>query len=476
MWKPDRQSPLPLYLQISEHLQERIAGGEFPPGSPLPSERKLARQFGVNRSTAVQAYAELRSHGFIESIPGSKTIVGSVHSATAESRTPEWHRYAESGSFLPNLPFLRLIRENLARDPSIIDFASGKLSVDLSPDREIGQIMRSLPYPPKEGYDGGQGFPPLRKALAEFLGRHRNIRTTEASVLITSGSQQSLYLITQCLLSPGDAVAVETPSFTRSLSMFQSAGLRLYRLPVDERGVDPEGIRTLQRNHRIKMIFVNPNYQNPTGTVLDPGRRSRLLETASELGLPVVEDDPHSLTADDAPLPLKAEDAASNTLYIGSLSKIAAAGLRIGWIVAPQSVIRRLTDARRQMDLGFSVIPQQIAARFIASPHFAPHIERLRQQLTYKRDLMAEALERELPGLVRFSLPEGGLHLWCKINASVNDSRLLDEALERGVAFVPGSLYGAETGYMRLTYARPNVEEIELGIARLAEAIRSVAE
>jgi len=478
VWKPDRQSSIPIYRQIADHMHSQIEHGEYPPGSPLPSERKLAEQFGVNRSTVILAYAELRAQGIIESRPSSKTQVSTFRWKEETARTPEWHRYAESGSFLPNVPFLRRIREMLALDPSIIDFASGKLSLDLSPVAEINSIMKSCLYQPEPGSDSIQGFPKLREALASFLQRYRGIQTTPSSILITSGSQQSLYLITQCLLSPGDAVAVEDPSFTLSLSMFQSAGLRMYRLPVDEHGVRPEGIRKLYKKYRIKMLFVNPNFQNPTGTLLQMERKQQLLDTASELGLPIVEDDQFSLTAydGDAPPPLRADDAAANTLFIGSFSKIAAAGLRIGWIVAPNSVIQRLADARRQMDLGFSVIPQQIAAQFIDSEHFMPHMDRLRRELMLKRDLLVEALQQELGDLAQFAVPQGGLHLWCKIVPEVNDSKLLDEALRQGVAYVPGSVYGSAPGYMRLTYARPQANEIVTGVSRLAAAIRTISE
>ncbi|WP_139999311.1 PLP-dependent aminotransferase family protein [Paenibacillus paridis] len=478
MWKPDRQSSTPLYQQIANDLQSKIIDGVYPPGSPLPSERKLAEQFGVNRSTVVLAYSELRSLGFIESQPGSKTLVSPYKWNDEANRTPEWHRYAKSGGFLPNLPFLRRIREEVVRNSSLIDFASGKLSADLSPVQEINRILQSTEYNPGQGADNNQGFLPLREALALFLRRHRDIHTSASSILVTSGSQQSLYLITQCLLSPGDAIAVETPSFTHSLSMFQSAGLRMYRLPVDEYGVRPESIRQLHKKHRIKMLFVNPNFQNPTGTLLSSDRKKQLLETASELGLPIVEDDPLSLTAfeTNVPPPIKAEDAASSTLYIGSFSKIAAAGLRIGWIVAPHSVIQRLVDAKRQMDMGFSIIPQQIAAKYIESPHFIPHIEHLRKELIRKRNRLAAALDQEMNGLVRFNLPIGGLHLWCKIIPKVNDGKLLDAALRQGAAFVPGSVYGAESGFMRLTYAHPKFEDITPGVSRLASALREVLE
>lgn len=473
MWKPDRNNAQPLYLQIADDLERRISYGEFPPGSSLPSERKLATQLGVNRSTVVLAFAELRSLGIIESLPGSGTRVSTHKWGATPKHTPNWHRYAEGGSFLPNLPFLRRIREALRMNPSIIDFASGELGGELAPVAEMNALIREQDDNSYLGYDNPQGWIPLRQTLIGFLGAQRGIQATESSIMVTSGSQQSLYLITQCLLSPGDAVAIEDPSYCYSLPMFQSAGLRLFRLPVDQDGIQPEDIRQLYKKHRIKMVFINPNYQNPTGSVLSSERRVQLLGIASELGLPIVEDDPYSLTAfrDRHPAPLKAIDKLGSVLYLGSFSKIAASGLRVGWMVAPSSVTERLADARQQMDFGLSILPQRAAARFLASSYFAPHMERLRMGLMYRRDLLIEALHSELPGQVEFSIPQGGLHLWCRLVPKVNEHRLLEEALRCGVAFVPGSVYGSDAQYIRFTYARPDADRIHAGIARFAVAL-----
>ncbi|OBZ18541.1 GntR family transcriptional regulator [Bacillus sp. FJAT-27264] len=476
MWKPDRQTKQPLYEQIADHLERSISYGEYPPGSLLPSERKLAEQLGVNRSTVILAFAELRSMGIIESRTGSGTRVSRTKWGALPKHTPNWSRYAEGGSFLPNLPFMRKIREALAQHPSLIDFASGELAPNLAPIEEITALMQNHHYTSYLGYDSPQGYTPLREALVSYLEAYRGIQTTESSILITSGSQQSLYLITQCLLSPGDAVAIEDPSYCYSLPMFQSAGLRLFRLPVDQEGIRPEDIRALYKKHRIKMVFMNPNFQNPTGAVLSNERRKQLFAVTSELGLPVVEDDPFSLTAYEGapPFPLKSEDTNGSILYIGSFSKIAASGLRVGWMVAPNSIVERLADARQQMDFGLSIIPQQVAAQFIKSAYFQPHLERLQAQLHFKRDLAIEALQKELPGLVTFTAPRGGLHLWCKLHHDVSDGRLLEESIKRGVVFVPGSVYGSDAGFVRFTYARAKTEDIGPGIAKFAEALRGL--
>lgn len=476
MWKPDRSSNQTLYHQIADEIERRISYGEFPPGSLLLSERKLAEQLGVNRSTVILAYEELRALDIVESRTGSGTRVSKYKWGATPKHTPNWHRYVEGGHFLPNSTYLRRIREALQNDSTLIDFASGELASELSPNEEISLLIKENTFTEYLGYDNPQGFVPLREELVSYLLQYRNVQTTDSSILITSGSQQSLYLITQCLLAPGDAVAIEDPSYSYSLPMFQSAGLRLFRLPVDNKGINPDDIRSLYKKHRIKMIFVNPNFQNPTGAILDPERRIQLLNVASELGLPIVEDDPFSLTSYDAkpPLPLKSFDQLGSVLYIGSFSKIAASGLRIGWMVAPHSVVERLADARQQMDFGLSVVPQRIAAQFLNSQYFQPHLERLRMHLLYKRDLLIEALRRELPEQVTFMIPQGGLHLWCKIIPNVNDNKLFEEGIRRGIVFAPGSVYGSYSGYVRFTFARPKVEEIATGISKFAAALRAV--
>jgi Transcriptional regulators containing a DNA-binding HTH domain and an aminotransferase domain (MocR family) and their eukaryotic orthologs len=472
MWKPDRNSKQPLYQQIAAYLEQRITLGELPPGSLLPSERKLAEQLGVNRSTVVQAYETIRASGMIESMTGSGTRVCG-HKWGMDS-APNWKNYVEGGTFLPNLPFMRRIREAIQSGEPFINLANGELASELSPNEEIRTLMQNKPFNEPLGYGDPQGYVPLRTAITTFLYEQRGIQATDESILVTSGSQQSLYLITQCLLSPGDAIAIENPSYGYSLPMFQSAGIRLFGLNVDEHGINPDDIRALYKQHRIRMVFLNPNYQNPTGMVMSPLRKAEVLSCCEQLGIPIVEDDPFSLTSfdEEAPPPIKALDRNGSVLYIGSLSKVAASGLRIGWMVAPQTVIRRLSDARQQMDFGLSIFPQWIAAHLIESSALNPHLERLRDSLLLRRDVMAEALYRKLGNEVSFQLPNGGLNLWCKINADIKDYRLLNSGIRNGVLFIPGNVFGGESGYVRLSYARSSIEEIATGIDKFAQALK----
>lgn len=443
---------------------------------PLYNIHIFAEQIHVNRSTVVQAYEELRAAGIIESMVGSGTRVSKSMWGTGSQQTPDWHQYLDGCKVVqPDPLYSQIIRSALDSGSSCIDFASGELSPDLSPNEEMRMLLSEHPLHEDMSYDHSQGYMPLREVLSSFLHHYRGIRTTESSILVTSGSHQSLYLITHRLLQPGDAIAIEDPSYYNSLPMFHAAGLRLFRLPVDEKGICPDGILSLYREHNIRMIFVNPNYHNPTGRVLDPSRREQLLEICSSLGIPIVEDDPFSLTSftGNPPPTLKSLDTNNTVIYIGSLSKIVASGLRIGWMVAPQSVITRLAAERQQIDFGMSVLPQRIAARLLSEAYFDQHLVRLRQELLKKRNLLIDALQRELPGEVAYSLPQGGLHLWCKVNPPFHDTLLLEESVKQGVLYYPGTVYGSKAGYVRFTYARPHEDEIDLGIARFAQALKA---
>lgn len=473
-WKPDRLTGKPLYKQIAEHIEERISYGEFPPGSLLPSERLLAKELQVNRSTIVSAYEFLRATGVVESIQGSGTRVSQGIWGISNKRTPNWRQLVDTGSFLPNLPLLRKIRKE-TQGNQLIDLASGELSADLFPNQYFRQIISKEEFDCHLGYGNPQGNLPLRETLAAHVKKWKNIDSTSSSILITSGAQQALHLIVQCLLKPGDAVAIEDPSYCNSLPLFQSAGLRTFMLPVDKHGVNPDDIAALHRKHRLKMVFLNPNFQNPTGTLLELSRRKRIMELSSTFGIPIIEDDPYSLTSfkGEKVQTLKSMDESGTVLYISSLTKIAASGLRIGWIIGPQAVIERLADAKQQIDFGHSIFPQWIANHFLSSDYFEVHVRMVTEELKRKRDMIADALHQLLPDQVDFLSPEGGIHLWCKLKQPISESLLLTESVKRGVIFVPGSVFGSQQGYVRFTFGRAEKELVYEGISRFSEALQA---
>lgn len=471
-WKPDRNAKKAIYKQLAEYIEKGIADGTFPPDKPLPSERYLANTLNVNRSTVVSAYDELEAMGLIERNRGSGTTISKDIWGITRKRIPSWNRYIEAGSFLPNLPVTQKIRKE-AVEHKLINLATGELSEDLFPKSALREITATRSFIGSLGYDHPLGSEILRTTLTKHI-KTRGIDTKPSSILITSGAQQALHLIVQCLLKPGDAVAIEDPSYNFNLPIFKSAGLQIHYLPVHKDGINPDDLQALYKKHRIKMIFLNPDFHNPTGSSLDLKKREAILEISSKLGIPVVEDDPYSLTAfsgEKSPT-LKSLDKNGNVLYISSLSKIVASGLRIGWIVGPTSVIERLSDAKQQIDFGHSSFTQWIANDFLESANFNLHIKNLVKELERRRDTIVQSLNTYLKNQVAFFIPQGGIHIWCQVlMKNYNETQLLEESIKRGVIYVPGSTMGSQKGYVRFTYAREDVESIDEGIKRFAQAL-----
>jgi GntR family transcriptional regulator, regulator for abcA and norABC len=474
-WKPNRTEKRPIYKQIADYIEKGISTGMFQSESMLPSERALAEELQVNRSTVIAAYEELQSLGIVERKKGSGTRVSTDIWGLEHKRVPNWGRYLEGGSFLPNLPLVQRIRQE-TQENDLINLASGELSPSLFPNEQFRRILSEQPFTGYLGYDDPQGNEELRRTISTHVDEFKNINTSPSSILITSGAQQALHLIIQCLLKPGDAVAIEDPSYCLSLPIFQTAGLKIHRLAVDSHGVNPDDLIQLHKKHRIRMVFLNPDYQNPTGTVLTMERRKQILNLSAEFGIPIIEDDPYSLTSFDgvANPTLKSMDENGNVLYISSLSKIIASGLRIGWVIGPAKVIQRLADAKQQVDFGHSVFPQWVANQFLGSEYFQPHIHSLRNQLKQRRDQIVLSLQQQLGDKITFFIPDGGIHLWSKLTNPVDDQKLLEESIKKGVAFVPGSVLGSEKGCQRFTYGRAEIGVIHEGIYRFSNSLKNI--
>ncbi|MCD9025542.1 PLP-dependent aminotransferase family protein [Cohnella silvisoli] len=476
-WKPDKSLQIPVYIQISNYIETRILNGEYPSGSSLPSERALAQELDVNRSTIVAAYDQLRSLGLVNRIKGFGTVVTLAATVDGDiKRVPNWDEYVKGGFLHLNNPMTRQIHKSVGSDKPYINFAIGELSADLFPAVLMQKAHNQLDMSQYLGYEHIQGNLRLRESIANHLQTYRNLSSTASSLLVTSGAQQALQLIVQCLLKPGDSVAIEDPSYSYSLPIFHSAGLRTYLLPVEQDGIDPEQIVSLYKQHRIKMVFVNPIYQNPTGATLTSERMKILLEISTKYGIAIVEDDPYSLTSyDQTPVSvLKSMDQDGSVLYVSSLSKIISSGLRIGWIAGPQSVIHRLTDAKQQMDFGQSNYSQWIAAQLLSSAELDNHLMRLRIGLERKLHLTINALRAELGDDVQFDAPRGGIHLWCKLEGEWDEQQLFNQAIENGVVIAPGSTLGSKSGCVRLTFSKVDDPLIRPGIQKFAEAYRAV--
>ncbi len=464
----------PAYRQIVKQIEARVLSGELPPGTRLPTERDLAQQLRVNRSTVSVAYDELRAKGLIRSVRGSGTRVGE-DAWGLDFRIPDWAGYMSQGIFQPTLPMVRRIWDENRRSANI-NLARGEMSADLWPTEQLRTLVAQMPARMELGYGDPRGEQSLRSAVSAHLASEYGLRVPDNQILITAGSQQGLLLVTQSLLRPGDAVALEKPSYAYSLPIFAAAGIRMFPVPLDDQGLMPEEVVALHRRHRIRMVFVTPTHQNPTGTTLAPDRRRRLIEICTDLRIPIVEDDAHgALTLEEgarAAQPLAAMSGAEQqVIYLGTLSKTFAPGLRVGWMTGPKAVIERIAGIREQMDFGISGITQAIAAQVLTTGIWEENVERLRQALRERRDIMADAIERYFGDELAITVPQGSYHIWGKLRRPMRDKDLLEAAVRHGVVVAPGTVYGAEPGFVRLTYASSPKAEIVEGIRRLRDAV-----
>lgn len=455
--------------EVVAWLANGIHDGTWPPETRLPPERSLAAQLGVNRSTVAAAYAELQARGLVDRRQGSGTYVHGDLWGIA----PDWKRYLDRAAFRPVQPLVQRVWEGRQR-PDVIDFSQADPGPSLWPRDTLAGILAGLDIGDTLGYAHALGLPALREAVAEEMVRRHAMATDPDAVLITTGAQQALYLIALGLLRPGDAIALERPSFYYSLALLQSAGIRLLPIPMDEEGLLPDALGPLIERHRPAMVWLNPTYHNPTATTLSLERRLSVLELCRRWNLPIVEDDAFGYLSvegtPDPPHPLRKLAHGQQVLYVGTLSKIAAPGLRIGWMAAPRPIVERLADVRAQIDLGLPGVAQALAAGLLRSPGWPTHVAIVRRSLRERLRLFDEAMAPLADAGADWSLPHGGLYVWIRFADGVPDRTRLERALAAGVVYGPGRVYGAADGFARINYVYQPPDRVAEGLRRLALA------
>lgn len=325
-------------------------------------------------------------------------------------------------------------------------------------------------------YSTTEGFPALRQAIADFLPWD----VSPEQVLITTGSQQALDLIGKIFMDKGSRILVEKPTYLGALQAFTPFEPVAVGVNSDNEGmlIDDFAAKVGSGEDKARVAYILPNFQNPTGRTMSEERRQALVEKAKELDIPLVEDNPYGdlWYEGEPPLPLAARNP-EGVIYMGSFSKVLAPGLRVGFIVAPKSVYGKLTQAKQAADLHSPSFNQRVVAEVMKDGFLASHIPTIRAMYKVQRDVMLVALEREMEGLdVNWTRPVGGMFLWVTLPKGMNAQDLLPEAVERGMAFVPGAPFyadDAEHNTLRLSYVTVSPEQINKGIAALAAAIRA---
>lgn len=476
-WKPDKTSPVPLYMQIKQYFKSKIETGDWAVGSKIPPQRALAKAWEVNRSTIITAVEELVADGLLEGKSGSGTkVVNNSWSLMTSTPPPDWNSYVQAGTHQPNLPTIQEINK-AEFYPRIIRLGTGEPSPDLFPQDMMGQVLNRLTGKIKAlGYEEPKGLLFLREQISLQL-RPLGIPVSPSSILIVSGALQALQLIAAGLLPTGSTVLVEKPSYLNSINVFQSAGMRLFGLPMDERGIQPEAVQEQKRRQNAALLYTIPSFHNPTGTLMSAERRQELMAVCEQTQLPIIEDDVYrDLWLDTPPPPpLKAIDNNGLVLYLGSISKTLSPGLRIGWVVGPESVIDRLADIKMQTDYGSSSLSQWAAAEWMEAGFYRLQLERMRTELRSRRDLMLGALQRYFSDIATWTSPKGGFYVWLRLEHSLSARKLFEAALAQGILLNPGHVYDLQASpYLRLSYAYAAKSELEDGLRRLAAIIKGM--
>ncbi|SHJ06309.1 aminotransferase-like domain-containing protein [Propionispora hippei] len=473
-WQLDRTQASTLYKQIIEKIKDKIANGEWPPGTKIPSQRSMSDILKVNRSTINTALNELIADGLLEASVGSGTRVANNSWSVLASSAALWTPYTHRGLQQPNLSTIQKIN-TYEFDDRVIRLGTGELSPEFYPKELMQDTLRSIgEHITSLGYEEPLGLYPLREELCRYLARLQ-IAATPASLLIVSGGLQALQLISLGLLNRSSTLYLERPSYLFSLNLFQSSGIALRGLPMDNEGISLEALQAVPAT-ASRCLYTIPCFQNPTGTTMTEKRRAELYALCAAKRLPIIEDDVYRELWFDSPppLPVKALDKQGLVLYIGSFSKALSPGLRLGWITGPEPVISRLADIKNQIDYGSSSLSQWAVHRLLASGAFYRHVDSLRGKLLARRTVCLQILEQYFAGIATWTVPQGGFYVWLTLKKPVSLNRLFYTALDNGLLLNPGNLYDKQASQnLRISYAYARLDDLATGLYRLAELIKT---
>jgi GntR family transcriptional regulator / MocR family aminotransferase len=506
---------VPLWRQIADAITGAIQTKRLRPGERLPGARTLAARLSVHRHTVDAAYAELAAQGWVEGRQGSGTRVAQslpAHSiSTARRRPPPpplahaprapeglgWEQPPLSAPLCSASQWLLSAAAPSATQPQqpqqprpqlgarLTDKAplampGGQPDVRLMPARALAQAYRRVLLRDGERlltYGDPRGLPALREQLALMLTQTRGLRLDPSQVLVTRGSQMGLALAIQALIQPGDRVAVEAMGYQPAWAALRAAGATLVPIPIDAEGICTEHIALAHAQSPLRAVYVTPHHQYPTTALMSAPRRLALLSFAAQARVAILEDDyDHEFQYEGRPvLPLAASDQAGVVVYIGTLSKVLAPALRIGFLVGASPWIDALAVRRALWDRQGDQVAEAAVAELMESGELARHVRKMRRVYAERRLALADLLRHHLSHALRFRLPLGGMAIWAEVleGAGVSAQQWALRAEAAGVSFTDGSRYtfdGAPSPFLRLGFACLRPDELQEAVRRMVHA------
>jgi GntR family transcriptional regulator/MocR family aminotransferase len=466
----------PVYMQIIQALIRDIESGRLGSGTFLPSSRELATALGVNRKTVVLAYEDLIAQGWLESAGTRGTMVSlSLPERPKAAARP----VATNARIEADYGFIEPPERPLAlpagTGPKLDE---GTPDGRLFPAELLSRAYRSSVHrAARENrlqYRDPKGSLVLREEIAAMLKSERGLAVSAENICITRGSQHGIFLATQVLTRPGDAVAVEELTYEPAVAAFQARGTRIVPVGLDQDGIKVDELEQACRRHSIRAVFLTPHHQFPTTVALRPERRLRLLELSRQFGFAIIEDDyDHEFHFQSQPLLPMASYAPHKVIYVGSLSKLLLPALRIGYVAAPTAVIDALAHMISLSDGMGNTLTEEAAAELIENGELRRHARKVRQVYEGRRSRFAESLARHLGDWIDYEIPDGGLAFWVWFKDPERLEQLEERAPRMGVRFASSrSFMTCETAPrgLRFGFASHTPEEAERALATLREA------
>lgn len=474
----------PVYLQICEHIKRLIKTGVIQAGERLPSIRSMAGNLQINKSTVVEAYNSLEANGLVYARQGAGYFVnGSAISFPEKNSFPELE--LENFDSVQAPLFLEQQEASFFKNDTtgiqarkqegIIDFSSGFPHFSELKDLQkiarramlrLDDMLSSYAYP--------QGQLNLRKQIARML-LQQGLEVSSENLIITSGSQQGLYLAMCHCLQPGDKVALESPAYPGVIKILKSLRARIIEIPVDADGMDLEVLERCLRNHCPKLIYTNSTLHNPTGLTTSLAHRQQLLSLAKHYQCRIVENNAYAgLNFEYVPPPIKVLDRDNLVIYIGTFSKTIRPGLRMGYMVVPKDYYQSILEDKLLFEQYTPILYQEIISEYLAIGHYRRHLNRIRVSHLEKRNFMLQALERYFPQEISWTVPIGGIFLSAKLLDGLPIQDICREALSQKVLISCGKeFFPRKHGYplMRLNFSH-SFEVIDRGISVLGRLLK----
>lgn len=455
----DKDLDKPLYLQLYEKIKLLIEENQVD-DERLPSIRSLAKELGVNNVTVINAYKHLEQEGYVYSIGGSGTYVKKLPFS-------EDIQFVEEGDMdLMLSGILPIARES-------INFASVSPTPDIFPIEEFKQALVEV-----LDRDGGHaflypeinGYGPLRESISKFILENYHTKIIRDQILITSGGQQGLDIISKSLVAQGDIIFVENPTYSAAYESFKSRGAKIIGIPMMEDGIDIEMFKSLIKRFKPRFLYMMTNFQSPTTFSYSEDKKNQVLKLAKENDFYIIEDD--FLTDlyfdEDTKTPLLSLDSSDKVIFIKSFSKIFMPGVRIGFITLPNKLIKGVIKAKHTTDISSSGYLQRAFDLYLRKGYWRKHIDKIRSVYSEKYNIMINQLESLKKYGIEYTEPNGGLSLWLKLPENIDSLTFYDDCVQNNLSLVPGRVFfideNVNSNYIRISFGAVDNDEIIKGI------------